>query len=149
MSLQLTPVVALELTRRWHDQSLDLQDLKFAHADEVCVFTVLEERPDTGGEQKRVLRRKALQRSRVTVANVTQVQALGCEGEVELYINEVEGSPTTLRVKCVNGTLELRGEGLSVNVEAISPEDAGQSETTLTTPIGDLSWRRSLPKEHI
>lgn len=145
MTFKLKTEAGATLTERWHDQTLDLESLKFTEANRECVFTVLEQKPDPSAETKAGLRRKPLQRCRVTVKNVTRVQVLDAEGEVELYINEVEASPTNVRVKCVNGTLELQGQDLEVALDAAS-DPAGETEISLTTPIGDISWRRKQTK---
>ncbi len=146
MTLKLTTEANAMLTERWHDQTLDLESLKFIEADREAAFIVLEQEPGAPAHAKAVLRRRSLQQCCVTVKNVTRVQVLDAKGEVELYINEVEASPTSLRLKCVNGTLELVGEGLELSFHTIQSDTTGETEITIATPIGDISWRRRHPK---
>jgi len=74
------------------------------------------------------------------------MQVLDAEGEVELYINEVEACSTSLRLKCVNGTLELLGEDLEIELDEARTEETGQTQVSLATPIGEISWRRKQNK---
>jgi hypothetical protein len=142
MTFTPTADTALELTGRWHDQTLDLESLKFDESKRQCSFTVTEQKQDDSASRK-LLQRKALQRCIVTLRNVACVQVLDAEGEVELYINEVEISPTFLRVKCVNGKVELTGENLEISLDAAPSKE---TEVSLATPIGDITWRRKQNK---
>ena len=144
MTFKLTTESAHELTGRWHDQTLDLEGLKFDEANEECVFSVLERKQDDASGVKALLRSKPLQHCRVAIKNVTRVQTHDAEGEVELYINEVETSPSSLRVTAMNGTLEVLGDNLEVSLDAT--DAAGETEVSLSTPIGEISWRRKQTK---
>lgn len=145
MKFNLTTESGAALTERWHDQALDLESLTFDELGRRCVFIVTEAKPDKS-EKIRLLQSKQLQRCRVTVKNVARVHVLDAEGEVELYINEIEASPTTLRVKCVNGILEVVGEAMEANLEVEAADTDGETEINLAMPLGDVSWRRKRTK---
>lgn len=144
MTLRLTAEAARELTRRWHDQTLDVEELRFDKAKGECVFSVTEPIECDHAVSPCFLQQKVLRRCTVTVSNVSNVQILDAEGEVELYVNEVESGPDRLVVKCVNGTVELRGGEMEMRLEpeVVARGDTGQKQVTLATPVGDLSWRR-------
>lgn len=142
MTFKLTTESGAALTERWHDQTLDLESLEFNKANRTCSFAVTEVQQDSSANVKSLFRKKLLQRSRVTVRNVTCVQVLDAEGEGELYINEVEAGANRLCVKCVNGTLELRGEELEITLDTVPSDTTGETEVSVATPIGDISWRR-------
>lgn len=118
MMFNLTTESGAALTERWHDQALDLESLTFDEPSRRCVFIVTEAKPNKS-EKVELLKSKQLQRCRVTIDNVARVQVLDADGEVELYINEVETSPTSLRVTAMNGTIEVLGGSLEVSLEAI------------------------------
>jgi len=145
MTGPLTTETALELTERWHDQTLDLESLKSNKADRQCTFTVLEKKPDASAERQPLLKRHPLQRCHVTVKNVTGVRLLDAEGEVELYINEVKAAPESLRVECVHGTLDVLGENLEISLD-VDRSETGATEVTVSTPLGSFSWRAKEPK---
>jgi hypothetical protein len=145
MMFNLTTESGAVLTERWHDQTLDLESLTFDEPGRKCVFSVTEVKPDKS-EKVALLQSKQLQRCRVAIKNVARVQVLDAEGEVELYINEIEASPTTLRVKCVNGVLEVVGEAMEANLEVEAADTDAETEVNLTTPLGDVSWRRKHTK---
>jgi hypothetical protein len=109
------------------------------------VFGITEVKPDKS-EKVALLQSKQLQRCRVTIKNVARVQVLDAEGEVELYINEIEASPTFMRVKCVNGVLEIFGEAMESNLEVEAAETDAETEVNMTTPLGGVSWRRKTPQ---
>jgi|GEM_PF-2589814 len=144
MMFKLTTESCHELTDRWHDQTLDLESLRFDEKHGECVFSVLERKKDDATREKALLRSKPLQHCRVRIKNVTRVQTHDAEGEVELYINEVETSPTSLRVTAMNGKLEVLGDSLEINIDAL--DAAGETEVSLSTPIGEISWRRKQTK---
>lgn len=105
------------------------------------MFGITEVKPDKS-EKVALLQSKQLQCCRVTIKNVARVQVLDAEGEVELYINEIEASPTFLHVKCVNGVLEIVGEAMEANLEVEAAETDAETEVNLITPLSDVSWRR-------
>ncbi len=144
MASRLTAQAGLELTARWHDQTLDLESLAFDEAKRECTFTVTEAKQDPAPLAKSGVQRNTLQRCRVTVKNVTRVDVVDAKGEVELYVNEVEASPTSLRLKCVNGILDLTGEAMETNLDV--EDTRGATEVNLATPLGDVSWRRKHTK---
>lgn len=144
MTPKLTAEAAVELTARWHDQTLDLESLNFDDVKKECVFTVTEQKPDDASSGSPLFQTKPLQHCRVRIRNVTRVQAHDAEGEVELYINEVETSPSSLRVKAANGTLEVLGDNLEISLDTF--DAAGETEVKLATPLGDVSWRRKQTK---
>lgn len=144
MTPKLTAEAAVELTARWHDQTLDLESLNFDDVKKECVFTVIKQKPNDASSESPLLQTKPLQHCRVRIRNVTCVQTHDAEGEVELYINEVETSPSGLRVKAVNGTLEVFGDNLEVSLDV--SDAAGETEIKLATPLGDVSWRRKQTK---
>lgn len=144
MTPKLTTKLGVELTARWHDQTLDLESLNFDSAKKECVFTVTEQKQVDSADVKSLLQKKPLQRCRVTIRNVTSVRTHDAEGEVELYINEVETSQTSLRVKGVNGALEVFGDNLEVSLDI--SDIAGETEVKLATPLGDVSWRQKQTK---
>lgn len=144
MTFNLTTESGAALTERWHDQALDLESLTFDEPARRCVFIVTEAKQGKS-EKVEFVQSKQLQRCQVTIKNVASVQVLDAEGEVELYINEVEASPTTLRVKCVNGILEVVGEAMEANL-AMEADTEGETEINLATPLGDVSWRRKRAK---
>jgi hypothetical protein len=140
MTFPITSQAALELTSRWHDQILDVEALKFDEQNQRCVFTVTEEKP--GGPVTRpmpLVAEKPLQHCCVTVKNVTRVEIFDAVGEVELFIDEVEATPKGLRVKGMNGTLELIGDRLEASIEVV---DAGESQVTFGGIFGGVTWRR-------
>lgn len=141
-SIILTASSGKTLSGRWHDQPLDLEGLRFDKAKGECVLFVLERRESDGPPSKRFVQEDGLQRCRVTAKNITDVQIAGAQGEVELYIVEVKTTPSRLSFKCVNGVLDLFGE----NIEVVTEEDpagaGGEARVTLTTPLGNISWRK-------
>jgi hypothetical protein len=143
MMFNLTTESGAALTERWHDQALDLDSLTFDKPGRRCVFIVTEAKPEQS-EKVKLLQNKQLQHCRVTIKNVARVQVLDAEGEAELYIDEVETSPTSLRVTAMNGTLEVLGDSLEVSLNATNA--VGQTEVSFSTPIGEISWRRKQPK---
>jgi len=145
MTFNLTTESGAILTECWHDQALDLQSLTFDEPGRKCVFGITEVKPDKS-EKVALLQSKQLQRCRVTIKNVARVQVLDAEGEVELYINEIEASPTFMRVKCVNGVLEIVGEAMESNLEVEAAETDAETEVNLITPLSGVSWRRKHPK---
>jgi hypothetical protein len=145
MTAKLTPSVGEMLNARWHDRSLDLQTLKFDEANRECSFLVLELCQESAAEGK-LLQKRRLCRRHVTVKNVTSVQISGAEGEVELYIENVRATPGRFWIKCVNGVVELLGQGLELSMEETRANASQEAEVRLATPIGEVSWQKKETK---
>jgi hypothetical protein len=139
MHLKLTTSSKEALDARWHDQRLDLRGLKFDDNKRECVFYVLEKHEGGSAKAKGLLQKTSLQRCRVIVGNATSMRASEASGEVELYIEAVETSPSRLAIKCVNGTLEWLGQALEVTIET---ENLEGTEVSVALPFVEVSWRQ-------
>lgn len=145
MFARLTPSASQTLNSRWHDQTLDLESLRFDKRKSECTFLILLRREDGSVGTTSLLQERQLQPHRVTIRNATAVQLVGTEGEAELYVETTEASLTRIVIRCVNGTIELIGQDMEVSEECLPGSSAG-SEVILATPLGDISWHRKSRK---
>lgn len=151
MLITLTGSSSETLNERWHDQSLDVESIKFERSRGDCSFSVCETDEENRTALCAVGRlglfRIPLRRCLVGVNNVSAIELRDAEGQAELYVEHIETASGKCRIRCTNGTFELTGQNLVMSLECIplTPDELAE-ERRLSLLVTEISWRRRLKR---